>query len=74
MTPTEDYDPKIHITAGELREKREVLIDKSIPDFAWVRRTAVSSPEPGPLFKNNRGEYLLVTVVRIMEPFQWVTL
>jgi hypothetical protein len=35
-----EYDPEIHITVGQLREKG-IPIDVSVPDCAWIDRSPI---------------------------------
>jgi hypothetical protein len=68
----QEYDPEIHITAGELRERGWKIAD-SIPDCAWIRYGAWK-----PTGYQIHGPNVDYTIAGKMsfeftEPFNWVT-
>lgn len=78
MTKTDEYDPAVHVTAKELRN-RGFKIPDTIPDVAWIREgawTLVSddvsvekeSSDDGDLFKFHLGSLVY------LEPFRWWTM
>ena len=65
-----DYDPRLHVTAGELR-KLGVELPEKIPDVAWVPRAALRFGKPEA--EMDGEDSMTVTVpVEALEAFRWV--
>ena len=80
-----EYDPKICITAGELRERMAMNIPEDVPDCAWVPRIAVymGAFDVVPVKQETDGNGMVDTTanvqihirtqIEILAPFQWFT-
>lgn len=65
-----EYDPKTCVTAGELRHAG-LVITESIPDCAWVPRTALKFSQLSALSTED-GRIHLGANVAFDHPFQWI--
>lgn len=68
------YDQETCITAGELRWAG-APIDPSIPDCAWVPRSAVKMvPGDAPADPSNPGTIHVGVTIEFSEPWRWVSM
>lgn len=75
---TAEYDPKIHITAGELRAAGATIPD-NIPDCGWVPRSALTISrvvhvDPARVPEDMGAGALpnIELVTSTTEPFRWI--
>lgn len=66
------YDPRLHITAGEIRDLGFVLDDR-IPDCAWTERSGLTNPEVHCVDPPKGARTLPVATIsmEVKKPFNW---
>jgi len=67
---THRYDPKFHITAGELRELG-VSMPKNIPDEAWVPRYSMRIDDTVVEEGDRTDVFNITMTMHFTEPFRW---